>query len=96
LDYIVCHNGIIYTHKFKKSYVGQTSNLDKRLLEHNHTAEKGFTVSYRPWTLVHTEVLASRSEAMKREKYLKTWAGRIEVNKCIYPNYSQKTRIKHK
>jgi putative endonuclease len=74
---------ILYSPTFNKTYVGQTGNLENRLLEHNETAVKGFTVPYRPWTLVYTENFDTRTEAMKREKHLKTWAGRIDVKKII-------------
>jgi putative endonuclease len=74
---------ILYSIQFKKSYVGQTNDLQKRLLEHNEAATTGFTIPYRPWCLVHTENFETRSLAMKREKYLKTWAGRIFVKSLI-------------
>jgi putative endonuclease len=63
---------ILYSYNFNKTYVGQTSNLENRLLEHNQTAVKGYTIPYRPWTLVHTEIFDTRADAMKREKFLKT------------------------
>ncbi len=77
---------ILYSLSFSKSYTGQTSNLEKRLQEHNLSAEKGFTLKYRPWILIHTETFETRAEAMKREKYLKTWEGRIFV-KAIIDNF---------
>jgi putative endonuclease len=79
---------ILYSQNFKKSYVGQTQNLQNRLLEHNETATKGFTIPYRPWTLIYNELFPTRSDVLKREKFLKTWAGRIEVKKII-DNYLQ-------
>jgi putative endonuclease len=67
---------ILYSKNFQKTYVGQTKDLANRLLEHNETAVKGFTVSYRPWVLIYHEDYATRSEAMRREKYLKSGMGR--------------------
>jgi putative endonuclease len=56
-------------------YTGQTENIENRLQEHNQ-GMSFYTKSKRPWELVYSEHFFSRSEAMKREKYLKTGAGR--------------------
>ncbi len=58
-----------------KIYIGQTADLPRRLVEHNETGF-GYTSKYRPWVLIHKEAFDNRSQAMKREKYLKTGAGR--------------------
>jgi putative endonuclease len=39
-------------------------------------ATTGFTFKYRPWKLIYTEVFQNKSEALKREKWLKTGIGR--------------------
>lgn len=59
----------------KKHYIGQTSDLQKRLQEHN-SGESKYTSAYIPWELVYSEEYETRSEAMKREKYLKSYPGR--------------------
>jgi putative endonuclease len=62
-----------------KTYVGQTADLERRLTQHNdpdctltlHTKRnKG------PWKLIHSEEYGNRSEAMRREKQLKSGQGR--------------------
>jgi putative endonuclease len=56
-------------------YVGMTEDVDKRLEQHN----KGMTFStkgYRPWKLFFNEILQTREEARKREKYLKSGYGK--------------------
>ena len=62
-----------------KTYVGQTSDLSKRLAQHNDP-DCRFTLYTKrnkgPWVVIHTEQFATRSEAMKREKQLKTGTGR--------------------
>jgi putative endonuclease len=70
---------VLYSQQFNKHYVGFTSDLQSRLLSHNSLATKGFTVLYRPWTLIHTEVFETKSEAMKREKWLKSGVGRAFI-----------------
>ncbi|MFH1375207.1 MAG: GIY-YIG nuclease family protein [Patescibacteria group bacterium] len=54
-----------------KYYVGQTNNLELRLKEHNE-GKKGFTKKYTGWKLVHTETFQARSEALKRERKIKS------------------------
>ncbi|MGY6559404.1 MAG: GIY-YIG nuclease family protein [Nitritalea sp.] len=66
----------LYSQKFDKIYVGFTSNLEQRLLSHNHLGKKGWTIKYRPWSVFHTETFKTKSEALKREKELKTGNGR--------------------
>ena len=67
---------VLYSEKHNKIYVGYTSNIDQRLLSHNELETKGFTLRYRPWKLIYTEVFSEKSNAMKREKQLKTAKGR--------------------
>ncbi len=60
-------------------YIGQTSDLQRRVGEHNDPSNHNsrFTKRYPgPWTLAYSEECTDRSAAMKREKLLKTSAGR--------------------
>ena len=52
-------------------YVGMTDNLERRIAYHNNGYNKT-TKPYRPFWLLLTEELPSRSEARIREKYLKS------------------------
>ena len=56
-------------------YKGHCENLEKRLLEHNSGKTKSIKI-YRPFIIAYFEEFASREEAIKREKYFKTAAGR--------------------
>lgn len=67
---------VLYSKGYDKIYIGFTSNLEQRLLSHNDLGKKGWTIKFRPWQLVHTEVFELKSEAMKRERQLKTASGR--------------------
>ena len=67
---------VLYSEKFNKIYIGYTSNIDQRLLAHNELETKGYTLRFRPWQLIHSESFSEKSEAMKREKQLKTAKGR--------------------
>jgi putative endonuclease len=67
---------VLYSPNHHKIYIGYTSDLDSRLASHNHLATKGWTIRFRPWTLVYTETFATKTLAMKRERELKTYQGR--------------------
>jgi putative endonuclease len=60
-------NGILYK--------GSTENIEQRLKSHN-AGLVNFTSKHLPWDMVLFEEFASRSEAMKREKWYKTGSGR--------------------
>ncbi|MBL7800169.1 MAG: GIY-YIG nuclease family protein [Chitinophagales bacterium] len=74
---------ILYSQQFNKHYVGFTSDLHARLLSHNSLATKGFTVRYRPWTLIHTELFETKAEAMKKEKWFKSGVGRSFIKSLL-------------
>jgi putative endonuclease len=51
-----------------------------RLREHNNGKNR-FTKGHRPWKIIFTESHADWSSARKREKYLKTAAGKTWLKK---------------
>ena len=51
---------ILYSEKFDKTYVGFTSDLEKRFLSHNELATKGWTIKFRPWKIIHSEIYDSK------------------------------------
>lgn len=55
-------------------YLGYTTNLRKRLMEHNNGLNKS-TKHARPWKLVYFEGCLDKEDALRREKYLKTNQG---------------------
>ena len=66
----------LYSKKYDKIYIGYTSNIEQRLLAHNELEKKGWTMKYRPWEIIYAEIQATKADAMKREKQLKTAKGR--------------------
>jgi putative endonuclease len=74
---------ILYSPLSGKTYVGYTANLDRRMLEHNVTETQGYTLRYRPWELIHSEIFQTKKEAMEREKFLKTGRGREFIKKVV-------------
>ena len=55
-------------------YYGSAEDVEKRLTEHNRGRVR-YTKGHRPYALHYVEAYATRSEAMKREKYFKTIGG---------------------
>ncbi|MCC6639351.1 GIY-YIG nuclease family protein [Candidatus Falkowbacteria bacterium] len=55
--------------------VGFTSDLDKRLKQHNN-GESLATKPYLPWELIFFEAFKNKADAIRREQYLKTTKGR--------------------
>lgn len=51
-------------------YIGTTENLENRLAEHN-AGEVRSSKAYRPFKIIHKEPFASRTDARKREIFLK-------------------------
>jgi len=56
-------------------YKGQTANLRRRLREHNQK-KSSYTSKKVPWELIYWEEFQSNDEAIQRERYFKTAAGR--------------------
>ena len=67
---------VLYSETFGKIYVGFTSDTEQRLKSHNELATKGWTIKFRPWKIIHTEVFDNKQDAMRREKELKSAKGR--------------------
>ncbi len=67
----------VYNQDVNKLYIGQTSDLQRRIFEHNQKLGNHFTARYQgEWKLIYSESAATRSESLKREKQLKTFKGR--------------------
>ena len=74
---------VLYSIDFDKIYIGMTSNLEERFKSHNELAKKGWTKSFRPWTIIYKEEYPTKTEALKREKQLKGSAGRTFIRSLI-------------
>ena len=64
-----------------KSYTGMTNNIDRRLKEHNSGHTK--STKNHNWTIVYKEEVQDRVSARKREKYLKSAAGRRYLQNIV-------------
>ena len=74
-----------------RHYVGITTDVDRRLKEHNKGSAKS-TRPFGPWKLIHTEEFLNRSEALKREYYLKHEKGKKEKQSIISSCHCEEVR----
>lgn len=65
-------------------YVGLSKNPTSRLKDHNF-GRVFSTKGFRPWRIVYTEQVTSRTEAREREKYLKSGIGKEYLKLIITP-----------
>jgi len=77
---------ILFSLKDKRTYVGSTNNLDRRLFEHQE-GKVSATKNRLPIKLIYFEEYESIDQARKREHYYKSCAGRkklkVMLNKII-------------
>ena len=57
----------------KVLYVGVTNNLQRRLYEHKHGLNEGFSTKYNAHKLVYYETTDDVKAAIAREKQIKGW-----------------------
>ena len=76
---------ILYSTKAGKYYVGVTSDVLRRLEEHNNPIKPGkFTAKHLPWELMASfECTKSRGDALKIEKFIKNQKSKIFIEKLI-------------
>ena len=73
---------ILHSDKTNRFYIGSTHDIGKRLERHNSGVTPS-TKSGRPWTVVYWEEYESKTEAIKREYYLKRMKSRILIESLI-------------
>ena len=79
------HVYVLYSQIHDRIYIGMTNNLDRRLKEHNRGNNQS-TKAYLPWIKIITEEYENRLDARKREKYLKSYRGRVFIRKILLNN----------
>ena len=78
---------LYYNPSCDKIYIGQTKDLEERLLLHNNHALGGYTSRFSgTWILVHKEEFGTRNQALVREKQLKSFRGREFVWEKVFNN----------
>ncbi len=76
-------NYFVYILSSKKNgtlYIGVTSDLHQRILQHKNKEFDGFTAKYNITILVYYEEYSDIVDAIKREKNLKEWRRSWKLN----------------
>ena len=71
---------VLESEKDGRLYKGQTSDIEKRVKEHN-SGKNRYTKAHLPWKIIYTEEHPDWSTARIREKYLKSTAGKNWLKK---------------
>ncbi|MEK7168957.1 MAG: GIY-YIG nuclease family protein [Patescibacteria group bacterium] len=75
---------ILRSINFQKTYTGITFDLTKRIKAHNSGGSGKYTQRYKPWEIIYSELSENSIQARKREKYLKSSAGRKWIKRNIF------------
>lgn len=74
---------ILQSESSGKYYIGSTDDLTKRLIRHNKGYSK-YTKNKGPFKIAYKEGFQTRSEAKKREYYLKSLKSKVAIEKLIH------------
>lgn len=85
------HVYVIESQVIKSLYIGSTTNLKKRIKEHNGGENKSTKIGI-PWKFVYIETCLDKRDALRREKYLKSNQGgrllRARIKEYLYSHRS--------
>jgi len=81
---------VLLSEKDGRHYTGYTQNLKLRFEQHNK-GEVESTRHRRPLKLIYYEACLNQEDAMRREKYLKSYHGRMYLAKRL-KSYSTRLR----
>lgn len=73
---------VLYSVADRKKYVGYTKDIRKRLEAHQRGLVAS-TANRRPLKLIYFEACLSQADATHREKYLKTYHGKMFIKKRL-------------
>lgn len=79
---------VLHSKADRRLYIGSTADLKKRLTKHK-TGYVRTTKNRRPLQLIYYEAYLLEREAKRREKYLKSGAGRKELAKQLRDTYDK-------
>jgi putative endonuclease len=75
---------IIYSKSQNKYYVGETNNIEERIVKHNtHYYNNSFTKIAEDWELKFTFEFENKEDAIYLEKFIKKMKSRVFIEKII-------------
>lgn len=85
---------ILQSLKNSSLYIGYTSDLKKRFLEHNSGKNRA-TKPFIPYKLIFYEAFLASLDAKNREEYLKGGYGRKTINSILNIYLKNTCRVEH-
>ncbi len=73
---------VLKSHTRNFHYIGHTKNIQQRVRAHN-AGRVRLTKAYHPYTVIYSESYSTKSEAAKREYYLKSVQGNIVLRNTL-------------
>ncbi len=73
----------------EKTYIGFTSNLKQRLLDHN-AGKSVYTKDFAPWVFIGFLGFDQEAKALRFERHLKSNAGRVFLRRYFNGKDAQK------
>ena len=75
---------ILYSESADKYYVGYTSDLERRIGQHNYSDRNTFTSKFRPWIIAAAfEAGKVESEAIRIERFIKKQKSRKLIKRMV-------------
>lgn len=75
---------VLRSGKSGRHYIGSAADVAVRLAKHNSGAVRS-TKAGLPWEVIHTESFGNRTEAVRREREIKSYKGGNGFRKLIIP-----------
>lgn len=82
---------ILYSLKDNKLYIGFITDIKRRFAEHQSGNSKS-TAPRRPLKLIFCEYYLAKEDALRREKYFKTTAGKKTIRLMLRESLKEITR----
>ena len=76
------HVYILHSKLLDRYYIGSTQDITKRLEKHLSN-NKGYTSRAKDWVVVYSESYLTKSEALLRERKIKSWKSKKMIEKLI-------------
>jgi len=73
---------ILKSVNYRKSYVGCTDNIQRRLTEHN-SGKSYYTKRFKPWKILKIEEFTAYKDARQKERFYKSGVGRQALKKLF-------------
>ncbi len=74
---------ILYSRHLDRYYIGSSSQTPEERLQKHLLHHRGFTGRAKDWVLVYTEIYNAKSDAYRRERLLKSWKSRKQIEELI-------------